>query len=285
MTPRLLHEPLLLFFAAGAALFAGHRWLHPGDVSASRAPQRIEMTADDVRQMTVAWLASGRPAPTPEQTQRLVDAWVRDEILFREALALGLDQNDAIVKRRLVQKMDFLAEDLSALREPTDDELVAWFRAHPDRFAEPAHVTFRHVYFSPDRRGGPAGAEAAAATALATLAGKAVDGPEAAAAGDPFMAQRQYPERTAADVAKDFGPPFADAVFALAPGTWQGPVVSGLGAHLVFVETHVPARVPAYEAVADAVRADWVAAQRDEWKRVAYETMRARYEVVLPDAP
>lgn len=284
MTSRLLHEPLLYFLLAGAALFAGHRWLQSGTATAAGAGEhRIEVTADDVRQMTVSWLAAGRPAPTPEQTRRLIDAWVHDEILYREALALGLDENDTIVKRRMVQKMEFLAEDLSALREPSDAELRTWFDGHAGRFTMPARVTFRHVYFSPDRRGGPAGAEAAAARALATLDGKPADA--AAVGGDPFMGQSQYPEREPGDVAKDFGPAFADALFATAPGGWRGPLVSGLGAHLVFVETLVPARIPSFEEVADEVRTAWIADQREEWKRAAYDGMRRRYDVVLPELP
>lgn len=281
MIRRLLHEPLLLFLLAGAALFAGHRWLHPA-TTATGDTHRIVVTPDDVQQMSVAWLASGRPAPTPEQTRRLIDAWVREEILFREALALGLDQNDTIVKRRLVQKMDFLAEDLSALREPTPEELRTWFREHADEFAQPPRRTFRHVYFSPDRRGGPGGAESAARRAHATLDGVAIDAPEVAGAGDPFMGQDRYPERTPNDVAKDFGPAFADALFAVPPGSWQGPIASGFGWHLVFVDDVVAGRIPDYEEVEDGVRTAWVAAQRAAWKQQSYAAMRSRYEVVLP---
>ncbi len=280
MIRRLLSEPLLYFLLAGAALFAGHRWLHP---ETGADVHRIVVTPDDVQQMSVAWLASGRPAPTPEQTRHLIDAWVREEILFREALALGLDQNDTIVKRRLVQKMDFLAEDLSALREPTPEELQAWYRDHGDRFAQPPLVTFRHVYFSPDRRGGPAEAEAAATRGRAELDGKPIDAPETTTVGDRFMAQDRYPERTPDDVAKDFGPAFADALFALPLGSWQGPIASGFGWHLVFVDAVVPRRVPDYDEVEDAVRTAWVAAQREEWKRETYAAMRSRYEVVLPE--
>ena len=140
------------FLLIGAVLFLGYRALHPS--SEAGAPStRIELTEDDLRQMTVAWLAQGRPAPTPEQMRSLVDMRVREEILYREALALGLDRGDTIVKRRLAQKMEFLFEDVSALREPTRDELKAWFEKNSDRFALlPARLVPPPLFLS-----GPAG--------------------------------------------------------------------------------------------------------------------------------
>ena len=149
---RWLREPLLHFLLIGMALFLGYRALNPNPDAGAQS-NRIELTENDLRQMSVAWLAQGRPAPTPEQMGHLVEQRVREEILYREALALGLDKGDTIVKRRLAQKMEFLAEDLSALREPTGSELKSWFQNNAERFALPPRISFRHLYFSPDRRG------------------------------------------------------------------------------------------------------------------------------------
>ena len=149
---RWLGEPLVQFLLIGTVLFLGYRALYPSP-EAGTPSTRIELTEDDLRQMSVAWLAQGRPAPTPEQMRSLVEMRVREEILYREALALGLDKGDTIVKRRLAQKMEFLFEDVSALREPTKEELRAWFEEHSGRFALPPRASFRHLYFSPDRRG------------------------------------------------------------------------------------------------------------------------------------
>jgi len=166
---RWLREPLLQFLLIGAVLFLGYRTLHPSPEAGSPST-RIELTEDDLRQMSVAWLAQGRPAPTPEQMRSLVDMRVREEILYREALGLGLDKGDTIVKRRLAQKMEFLFEDVSALREPTREELKAWFEKNSGRFALAPRASFRHLYFSPDRRGPRAREEAA--RALDKLRGK-----------------------------------------------------------------------------------------------------------------
>src|SRR5213593_86642 len=242
MIGRLLREPLLQFLALGLLLFIGYQALHR---TAGPRPGRIDLTADDLRQICLAWVAQGRPAPTPEQMQALVDGRVREEILYHEALALGLDKDDTIVRRRLAQKMEFLFEDVAALREPTSEELGTWFERNAARFTRPARATFRHLYFSPDRRG--ANTRADAARALSKIVGKPVDAPEAAVLGDPFMFQDYYGDRTPDDVAKTFGPVFARGLFAVAPRAWAGPIESGYGWHLVWVDAITPARVPALE--------------------------------------
>ena len=275
---RLVREPLLQFLALGLLLFVAYRARNP---ALGLAPGRIELTTDDVRKIGLAWIAQGRPAPTPEEMQALIDVRVREEILYREALALGLDKDDTIVRRRMAQKMEFLFEDVAALGEPTSDQLEAWFRQRAARFSLPARVTFRHRYFSPDRRGAHARDDATGA--LASLTGKPMDASEATAAGDPFMFQDYYGDRTPEDVAKTFGPGFARALFALAPGAWAGPIESGYGWHLVWVDALMPARVPALEEVAADVKTAWIEERRAEVRQKAFETMRARYEVVVPN--
>jgi hypothetical protein len=273
---------LLHFLLAGLLLFVGHRVLSPdaglGDVSTL-----IELTEDDLRQMTVAWLAQGRPPPTAGELQSLVEAKVREEILYREALALGLDRNDTIVKRQLARKMEFLAEDVSGVADPTSEELRAWFAKNTERFAVSPRASFRHLYFSFDQRG--AGARDQAARTLPKLGGKPVDWPGAPALADSFMFQDYYPDRSFDQVAKDFGPGFARALFQLTPGSWQGPIESGYGWHLVWMESLTPGRVPAIEEVETDVKAAWAAEQRAEAKRRAFAAMRGRYQVVLPGTP
>jgi hypothetical protein len=244
------------------------------------ALQRIELTTDDVRRLELAWMARWQRPPTPEELRGLIEAELRLEVLYREALALGLDRGDTIVKRRLAQKMEFLAEDVAALREPSVNELKAWFETHRARFASLPRATFRHLYFSFDRRSDRAQGDAR--RALSSLA----DEPVAPLNGmsDPFMFQDYYADSTPEEVASVFGTRFAEALFQLKPRSWQGPIESGLGWHLVRVESLTPARIPAFEEVEPAVRSEWMADQRGEAKRKAFEAMRARYEVVVPPA-
>jgi peptidyl-prolyl cis-trans isomerase C len=274
-----LREPLLHFLLIGLTLLAVDHLVSPR--AADRyAANRIELTRDDLSQMTVAWLAQGRPAPTAEQMRSLVEARVREEILYREALSLGLDRNDTIVKRRLAQKMEFLAEDVAALPEPSTAELRAWFAHNAARFALAPRASFRHLYFSPDLRGQRA--RDGAARVLQQLAGKPGDWPAATTLADPFMFQSHYADRSFEQMAKDFGPGFAQAVVQLPPRAWQGPIESGYGWHLVWVDSVTPGRVPAYEEVEADVKSEWIAVARSEAKRKAFESVRARYEVVLP---
>jgi parvulin-like peptidyl-prolyl isomerase len=212
----------------------------------------------------------------------LLESKVREEVLSREATALGLDKDDTIVKRRLAQKMEFVMDDVAALREPSEDELRRWFEKNPQRFAQPNLVTFRHLYFSPDRRGTRARDDAAAA--LQELAGKPEETPGLAARADPFMFQDFYAERAPDQVAGIFGTSFAQALLGLKEGQWQGPVESGLGWHLVWVESKIPGRVPPFEEIEATVKSEWMDEQRAEAQRKMFETMRARYQIVLPEA-
>jgi hypothetical protein len=276
---RWLREPLLHFLLGGFALFAAYGALNPqtGDRYQSN---RIQLTEVDLRQVAVAWAARWQRPPTPEEMHSLVEDRVREEILYRESLALGLDQGDTIVRRRLAQKMEFVAEDISAIRDPDAAELKAWFEQHRGRFAQPGRMSFSHLYFSPDRHGDRA--RHAAAKVLETLAGRPADSSAAANAGDRFMFQDYYADREPEQVAGVFGAKFAQSLFELKPGAWQGPVESGLGWHLVFVESLVPGRVPDFEEIEPDVKAAWINEQRAEAKRKMYAAMRARYEVVLP---
>ena len=277
-----LREPLLHFLLIGFALFAVYSALNPGPDRRGNS-SRIELTEDDRRQLDVAWMAQWRRHPTRGEIRALNDGKVREEILYREALALGLDKDDTIVKRRLAQKMEFLAEDVSAVRDPESEELKAWFEKNRERFALPGRVSFRHLYFSVDSRGERA--RDAAARALERLAGKPADSPSAVKIGDRFMFQDYYGDSVPEQVAGVFGTQFAQALFQLKSGSWQGPLESGLGWHLVFVESATPGRVPAFEEVEPDVKTGWMDEQRAAAKRRAFDAMRARYEVVLPKGP
>lgn len=245
--------------------------------------KEIRLSLDDLAQLAILFKAQWRRDPTPEEFRLMVEEKVRGEILYREALAMGLDKGDEIVKRRMAQKMQFLAEDVAAAREPASAELKAWYAQNERRFAQPPRISFRHLYFSPDRRGARARDDAAAA--LAKLAGQPQDAKIAAALADRFMFQDYYRDRAPDYLGKEFGPSFALAVAKLAPGSWQGPIESGFGWHLVFVDTVVPGRVPAFEEIESDVKAAWLAEQKTQAWDKSYKDMRARYTILLPSAP
>jgi len=209
---RCLREPLIHFVVAGFALFAIYGGLRGG--AEKEEPPRIEITEDDIRRIEISWLARWQRPPTADEMRSLIEEQVKEEILYREALALGLEKDDTIIRRRLAQKMDFLAEDVAALREPAPGEVEAWFAKNREKFAPPPLATFRHLFFSTDKRG--AGAEAEARKELAALAGKDAGG------GDGFMFQSAYAEQTPEQVARVFGSKFASSLFQEKVGAWRG---------------------------------------------------------------
>jgi peptidyl-prolyl cis-trans isomerase C len=279
---RLLREPLVHFLLLGAALF-GVFELTQGMRPAPAPSKQIRMTLDELTQIAMVFQAQWRREPTPDELTRLIENKVQNEVLYREALAMGLERDDEIVKRRMAQKMQFLAEDVAAAREPTADELRSQYEQDKARFAQPNRVSFRHLYFSPDRRGSRARDEAA--SVLAKLAGEPQDLKVAGSLADPFMFQNYYRDRAPEFLGKEFGPQFALAVGNLTPGSWQGPIQSGLGWHLVFVDTVITGRVPAFEEVEADVKAWWLAEQKAKaWKK-AYQEIRTKYTLLLPAPP
>ena len=264
---RLLREPLLQFLLLGLLLFVGYsRRCAARDGSARASPAASSSPRTICGRSALAWVAQGRAAPSPEEMRSLVDARVREEILYREALALGLDKDDTIVRRRMAQKMEFLFEDVAALREPTSRRAPGVVREERGALHAARRAPRSVISTSP-----PTGAGRARATTRRgrsqKIAGEPVDSPEAAALGDPFMFQDYYGDRASDEVAKTFGPGFARALFQLAPGAWAGPIESGYGWHLVWVDAMTPARVPAFEEVEPDVKTAWIEDQRAEIRR------------------
>jgi peptidyl-prolyl cis-trans isomerase C len=278
---RLFHEPLLHFLLIGAALFAVFQLVRPTP-KATPSSKQIQLSLDDVARLALLFQSQWKREPTAPELERLMETKVQTEILYREALAMGLDKDDEIVKRRMAQKMQFLAED-AAPREPTTAELKSWYAKNSDKFAMPKRVSFRHLYFSPDRRATRARDDAV--KALAQLAGQPEDAKLDKSFADPFMYQEFYQDRATDYLSKEFGPQFAQAVAKLPTSSWQGPIESGFGWHLVFVDTAIPGRVPDFEEVEPDVKTAWLGEQKVLAWQKAYQDMRAKYTVLLPKPP
>ena len=279
---RSLREPLVHFLMLGIALFGvyAHMQRGRGSVEASR---QIALTVDDLRVMDSYFESQWHRAPTPAEFQAMVEDKVREEVLYREGLAMGLDKDDTIVKRRMAQKVQFLAEDVAAAHGPSTAELKAWFEKNSGKFALPSRISFRHLYFSPDKRG--KNVQDDAKKALAKMAGQPENTKQGASLADPFMFQDYYGDRTPEALAKEFGPQFAVAVEKLEPRSWQGPVESGYGWHLVFVDSVIPGRIPAFEEIEPDVKTAWLGKQKQEAWQKAYAGMRAKYTLLLPAPP
>lgn len=276
-----VRDPLTHFVVAGGLLFGAYAIFAPESPSNAADPMQVELTADDMRQIAVVWMSKGRALPTPEELQILAEGEALQRVLVQEAFALGLDQDDEIINRRLAQKMDFLLVDLTNLEVPTTAELRDWYTQNADRFTLPPRVSFQHLYFAVDKRG-EEGARNSAAAALETLSELPADASLPDTLADRFMFQNFYAARTPGDVAKEFGPSYAEAVFNLEPGDWQGPVRSGYGWHLVRVSDAEPAHLAALEEVEANVKAAWLDERYREIKARAYEEMLSRYTITIP---
>jgi parvulin-like peptidyl-prolyl isomerase len=277
-----LREPLLHFLVLGLLLFAIYGYINRGRGGVESSKQ-IAIYLDDLRTMEMFFESQWHRAPTQQEFQAMVEDKVREEVLYREGLAMALDKDDTIVKRRMAQKMQFIAEDVATAHEPTSAELKAWFDKNKAKFTLPSRYSFRHLYFSPDKRG--KNAEGDAAKVLAKIAGQPEDSKLAASLADAFMFQDYYGDNAPTAIAKEFGSPFALAIEKVKPGSWQGPIESGYGWHLVFLDTVIPGRVPAFEEIEPDVKIAWLGEQKATAWQKAYADMRAKYVVLLPAPP
>ena len=269
---RLLKDPLVHFLLIGAALFAVAA-LRGQSVTTGR--EQIVVTAEQVAQARAAAAALQGREPTTEELRALIEPTVRDEIMYREALALGLDVNDDEVRRRLIEKMSYLTQDLADPEPSSEEELRQFYEASPDVFTIPSLVSFDQVFFSPGSRGAALDADAAAGLA-ALRAGRA-----AAEVGDRTPLRESYDDAPREQVAVLFGDELADALFSAAPGEWSGPFRSDFGLHAVRLRGRSDARLPPYDEIAARVAEEFGAQRRREANERAYQEMRARYDVVI----
>jgi hypothetical protein len=275
---RLAREPLLHFLLLGAALFALHRAVAG---PAAEPADEIVVGRGRTEALAQTFARTWQRAPSEAELAGLVEDWVRDEVLYREAVAMGLDRDDTVVRRRMRQKLEFINED-AELAAPTDAELAAWLAEHADAFRSGARLTFTQVFLDPTKRGAAVPADAAAL--LAKL--RADPGIDLDRASDSLLLAPIYVDATEAEIELLFGAGFAKALRERAPGDWFGPVESGYGWHLVRIDAHTPGRVPELAEVREEVARDWAAERRRKALDAEYAKLRARYRVrVDPQAP
>lgn len=286
-------EPLLHFIVAGAILFGLHHWM---------APEGVVEIADDVivvdRDALLTFIQYRTKAFEPkiaalrldamraEQRQALIDDYAREEALHREAVALGLDANDYIIKRRLMQKVEFIAQGFVEAGLTIDEAAIQeYFEANKDDYFIPPSITFTHVFFDAEQHGAT-GAAAAAEAKLGELNAKSVPFTDAPRHGDRFPYHLNYVERTHEFVGSHFGPDMAEALFALSPSgdLWRGPYVSPYGSHVVLVTDLVLGRYPAPEEIRARIESDARRAEMRVRTDAAIDAIVARYEVrIVPE--
>lgn len=274
----LIRQPLVHFVVLGAMLGIALHWTV--DDGPRNDETTIRITATDVARLDAGWRSRWNRAPTPEELNGLIEAQVREVALHREALALGLDQDEPVIRRVLVQKLEGIVKDLIELSlAPTDQDLERYYRENAERYRPPALITFTQVFVDPDRREERTLEDADEILAELRSRGRPVGNIEEF--GDPFMLQRYFPEKDEQRIASLFGAGFARSVFELAPGEWHGPVPSGYGAHLVYVDARREFPIPPLPEIRERVTQDWVDDNRREITDRYFAELLARYDVVV----
>ena len=276
---RLTREPLIHFAVIGACIYLLYGFYGPQE--SQELERTVTISAGEVTWLEESWAKRWNRPPTPVERQGLIDQYVRETVLYREALAMGLDKDDTIVRRRLAQKLEFLSQDLIRPSPPSEAELLAYFEAHSERYRPPDLVTMTHIFLDPDKRGDRTLEDAEAVKVeLEALEQPPQDGRDF---GDPFMLQSYYPERSQDELAKLFGGEFAQSVFALEPERWHGPVLSGYGVHLVYLHQRQDAPAPTFSLVEDRVRQDWEEEKRRDLNEQFVAGLLDRYTVIIEE--
>jgi hypothetical protein len=277
---RTLREPLVHFLVIGAAVFAFYSLVTPGG-DASPPRERIVVSEGRVAQIAEVFARTWQRPPTPEELHGLVDAYVKEEIFYREALKLGLDRDDAVVRRRMQQKMEFLAEPTAEALQPGVGELQAFLEANRELFRSEARIAFQQIFINPQEEEPPAALRAA--SLLEELRGSR----SAAAAqehGDPTLLPYEMRLAPLSVIARTFGEDFAAGLADQPDGAWSGPLASVYGLHLVRIVAREAAVDPPLAEVEPRVLREWQRQQRDAYAAEEYRRLRDSYEVVLPFA-
>jgi peptidyl-prolyl cis-trans isomerase C len=279
----LLREPLTHFVVLGAALFLIYGMLRsePAPAGTAALPdRRVAVRAADLEILRAGYAAAWKREPGAAELADLTQNFISEQILFQEASTLGLDTDDEVVRRRLIEKMTVLVRPQAPAGEPSESDLRGWYEIYRHRFRVPARIRFEQVFFDPKLRGDAA---ATGRAALAELGRKGAPEAPPAGMGDPFVLPPGVSERTHTQVAHLYGEGFARALLAVPVGTWSGPLASQFGVHLVRVREREPERVPPFEEARKHARADWLTTQTRGTRAAALQLL-PRYHIDIDAA-
>ena len=267
---RWLKEPLIHFLLLGGLIFV----VYNAVVDTGTADGEIFISRGQQENLLNTFSRTWQRPPTPAEFQGLLKDYIRQEIAYREGQSMGLDQDDIVIRRRLRQKLELLAEDVASLVPPSESDLQRYLDENSQDVMREPRLSLRQVYFSTDRRGA-----AAEQDAMQLLQRITTDGPEGEfeTFGDPLPLPPEIRDLRESEIARLFGTVFTDALQGLETGRWQGPVPSGFGVHLVFIEQRTAGRMPELNEVRDAVQREWLSQRRQQSVDSLYERLAENY--------
>jgi hypothetical protein len=274
-----LTEPLAQFLLIGAAIYGAYGYVGAPDSSANE--RTVTVTSGEIRALSDTWMNLWNRPPTNEELSQVIRQNVREKILFREAVAMGLDDGDIVIRRRLAQRLEYLASSLITPEEPTQQEMTEWYAANGEKFTQPDLYWITHVFFDPDLRDVTALEDAEALRIRLNSLDAQPDNFDQF--GDRFMLENKYAERTVVELSKLFGGGFVDEVIKLEPGQWFGPILSGYGVHVVKLDKHWQAPKPAFSEVEDFIRQEIMTAEIEQLSDQFVDNLMSRYEIIVEE--
>jgi hypothetical protein len=274
MFRRILREPLVHFLALALMIFIAYGLLSRQGLSTR---ERIEVGSTKIEQLTGLFTKSWQRPPTAAELKGLIDDYVTTEIYSREALAMGLDTDDSVIRQRLRMKMELLTEVTVDALSPRDEELAKYLSDHAEQFQGEPQFAIEQVFLSREKRG--TALQADAASLLEALRSGAVTDP--GLIGDPTLLPQAMPLSRLSAISGEFGAEFADATSGLQVGVWSGPVNSAYGLHLVKVGSKKGGSTPTLAEVRDAVLREWKADRREEIRQQTLAAYASKYDIVV----
>ncbi|MHC4552838.1 MAG: peptidyl-prolyl cis-trans isomerase [Planctomycetota bacterium] len=279
---KLFKEPLVYYFVLGLVVFGLHSFLNSESRGQEDTALTVEVTSADIEWIRSAWQARMKRQPTQQELEGLIDSFIRDQILYREAMAMDLDERDLVIQKRLVQKLTYVFEDIAETVEPTEEELQKYMQQNREKYRVPGTVTFTQVYFNPQKRDNPARDAAAVLAQLRSTDGSLED---AFSQSDTIMIETAFDKKYAEDVARVFGHTFAGELFSIEDKGWQGPIQSSYGLHLVYISDRVESSLPAFDVVREDVKDDFVYNHKNNVVDGAYNAVKSRYTILVEGLP
>jgi len=278
---RLFKEPLVQFLVIGACIYGAYALF--GEPQQDFRDTTIRVDSNRINSMISQWERRWNRLPTRAEIDGLIQAYIREDVLYRQAVAMGLNEDDPITRRRMAQKLEFLTSDLSQMQQPQAGELEQFFAENTESYRGLDTISFTHVFIDPDKRGDATLGDAAEILAQLQAAGE--PDAETIQLGDRLMLQNNFASATELDIRRQLGSGFAEVVMELEAGLWHGPVLSGYGVHLVYVYEFVEAPLAVFTDVQARVLDDWHAQKREQFNADFVKSLKSRYQIVIDELP